>query len=486
MNRESIVDESHRWLERPFTVHCLTLCLLLVAAAAFGQTRPPNIVLVLIDDYGWMDTGSYGSTYHHTPNIDALARRGMRFTSAYAAAPVCSPTRAALLTGKHPARLHLTDWLPGRRDSPAQKLARPTIRQELSLEETTLAEALRPAGYTSAHIGKWHLGGAGFEPERQGFDRNIGGDETGTPLSYFAPFQRDGRFMPKLETAPPGEYLTDRLTAEAERFIEQHKEKPFFLYLAHYAVHIPMKAKADLIAKYRALPRPERGQNNPVYAAMVESMDESIGRLARKLERLGLAENTVFIFTADNGGLSAPEGPDTPATDNAPLRAGKGYLYEGGLRVPLIVAWPRHVRAGSVNHTPVYSADLFATALAVAGVDNTTGVDGLSLLPLLTGRGQFKRDALYWHYPHYSNQSMNAGDLDQPGAAIRQGDYKLIEFYQDSHVELYDLKNDLREQHDLARQRPRQAAELRQKLASWRQTVGAQMMTANPEYGKTK
>ena len=462
------------------------MCLLLAVASAFGQTRPPNIVLVLIDDYGWMDTGSYGSTYHRTPNIDALARGGMRFTSAYAAAPVCSPTRAALLTGKHPARLHLTDWLPGRRDSPAQKLARPTIRQELSLEETTLAEALRPAGYTSAHIGKWHLGGTGFEPERQGFDLNIGGDETGTPLSYFAPFQRDGRFMPKLETAPPGEYLTDRLTTEAERFIEQHKEKPFFLYLAHYAVHIPMRAKADLIAKYRALPRPERGQNNPVYAAMVESMDESVGRLTRKLEQLGLAENTVFIFTADNGGLSAPEGPDTPATDNAPLRAGKGYLYEGGLRVPLIVRWPRHVRAGSVNHTPVYSADLFATALAAAGMNNRTGVDGMSLLPLLTGRGQFKRDALYWHYPHYSNQSMNAGDLDQPGAAIRQGDYKLIEFYQDSHVELYDLKSDLREQHDLARERPRQAAELRQKLASWRQAVGAQMMTANPQYDKAK
>lgn len=467
---------------RGMTKGISVLCLLLAVPTAFGQTRPPNIVLVLIDDYGWMDTGSYGSTYHRTPNIDALAGRGMRFTDAYAAAPVCSPTRAALLTGKHPARLHLTDWLPGRGDSPAQMLARPTIRQELPLEETTLAEALRPAGYTSAHIGKWHLGGAGFEPERQGFDLNIAGNETGSPLSYFAPFQRAGRFMPKLETAPPGEYLTDRLTTEAERFIEQHREKPFFLYLAHYAVHIPMKAKSDLIAKYRALPRPERGQNNPVYAAMIESIDESIGRLVRKLEQLGLAENTVFIFTADNGGLSTPEGPDTPATDNAPLRAGKGYLYEGGLRVPLIVAWPRHVQAGSVNHTAVYSADLFATALAVAGVNNTTGVDGMSLLPLLTGNGQFTRDALYWHYPHYSNQSVNAGDLDQPGAAIRQGDYKLIEFFQDHRVELYDLKNDLRERHDLAQQHPQRAAELRQKLAAWRQAVGAQMMTDNPQY----
>ena len=410
----------------------------------------------------------------------------MRFTDAYAAAPVCSPTRAALLTGKHPARLHLTDWLPGRADAPAQRLARPTIRQQLPLEETTLAEALKPAGYSTAHIGKWHLGGAGFEPERQGFDVNIAGDETGTPLSYFAPFQRNGRFMPKLDTAPPGEYLTDRLTTEAERFIEQNKDKPFLLYLAHYAVHIPMRAKAELIAQHRARPRPARGQNNPVYAAMVESMDDSIGRLMRTLEQAGLADDTVFIFTADNGGLSAPEGPDTPATDNAPLRAGKGYLYEGGLRVPLIVAWPGRIKAGSVNHTPVYSADLFATALAIADLNNSTGVDGMSLLPLLTGRGQFKRDALYWHYPHYSNQSMNAGDLDQPGAAIRQGDYKLIEFYQDNRIELYDLKNDLSERHDLARSHPRQAAALRQRLAAWRDAVGAQMMTANPLYNTGK
>jgi arylsulfatase A len=463
----------------------LALCLVLVATGASGQTRPPNIVLVLVDDYGWADTASYGSTYHRTPNIDALAARGMRFTDAYAAAPVCSPTRAALLTGKHPARLHLTDWLPGREDGPAQRMARPTIRQQLPLEETTLAEALKPVGYTTAHIGKWHLGGAGFEPERQGFDLNVAGDDTGTPLSYFAPFQRNGRFMPRLETAPGGEYLTDRLTTEAEHFIEQHKNQPFFLYLAHYAVHIPMKAKVELIAKYRALPQPERGQHNPVYAAMVESVDDSVGRLARKLDQSGLGDNTVFMFTSDNGGLSAPEGPDTPATDNTPLRAGKGYLYEGGLRVPLIVTWPRHVQA-SVNHTPVYSADLFATALAIAGVKNTTGVDGVSLLPLLTGRGPFTRDALYWHYPHYSNQSVNEGHVDQPGAAIRQGVYKLIEFYQDQHVELYDLKSDLSEQHDLARSRPRQAEQLRQKLAAWRQAVGAQMMTRNSNYSAGK
>jgi len=456
------------------------LLLFLFASPAFAQSRPPNIVLVLIDDYGWADTGSYGSTYHRTPNLDALAARGMRFTDAYAAAPVCSPTRAALMTGKHPARLHLTDWLPGRRDLPAQKLARPNIRQELPLDEMTLAEVLKSAGYVTAHIGKWHLGGAGFGPEKQGFDLNIAGDHTGTPLSYFAPYQSNERVMPGLETAPQGEYLPDRLTAEAERFIERNREKPFFLYFPHYSVHIPMRAKADLIAKHRSRPRPERGQNNPVYAAMIESVDESVGRLTRKLEELGIADNTMFIFTSDNGGLATPEGPNTPATDNEPLRAGKGYLYEGGIRVPLIVAWPRRIKAGTVNRTPVCSMDLFVTAVESAGSRNTTGTDGTSLLPLLTGRGGLRREAIYWHYPHYSNQSINGGHPDQPGAAIRQGDYKLIEFYQDNRVELYDLKHDIGERNDLARGRPQLADRMRRKLAAWRKAVGAQMMTPNP------
>lgn len=455
-------------------------CLLLLGTIATAQSRParlPNIVLVLIDDYGWADTGCYGSTYHRTPNIDGLARRGMRFTDAYAAAPVCSPTRAALMTGQHPARLHLTDWLPGRPDRPEQKLMRPMIRQELPLEETTLAEALKTVGYVTGHIGKWHLGGKGFEPERQGFDVNIAGDHTGTPRSYFAPYENRDEKMPGLEAAPPGEYLPDRLTTEAERFIEQNQSKPFFLYLPHYTVHIPMKAKAELIAKYRGLPAPMQGQKNPVYAAMVESMDESIGRLVRKLEETGVFENTVFIFTSDNGGLATPEGPDTPATTNAPLRAGKGYLYEGGIRVPLIISWPGRIRAGSMNATPVYSADLFATALDFAGLKNTTGVDGASLAPLLLGKGAIKREALYWHYPHYSNQSINGGHLDQPGSAIRQGDLKLIEFFHDQHVELYDLKRDPGEKTNLAASRPKDAARLRGLLASWRSRVDAQMMS---------
>lgn len=453
-----------------------------LTGVVIAQNRPPNVVLVLIDDYGWADTGCYGSTYHRTPNIDALAARGMRFTDAYAAAPVCSPTRAAIMTGRHPARLHLTDWLPGRQDLPAQKLARPPIRQELPLAEVTLAEVLKEAGYATGHIGKWHLGGAGFEPERQGFDLNIAGDHTGTPLSYFAPFQRDGRFMRGLEEAPAGEYLTDRLTTEAERFIARHRNRPFFLYLPHYAVHIPLRARAGLIDKYRALPRPARGQNNPVYAAMVESMDESIGRLTRQLDQLGLSDDTIFIFTSDNGGLSVKEGPETPATDNAPLRAGKGYLYEGGIRVPLIIAWPKRIRGGSLNRTPVTSMDLFATVVEAAGRQNRTGIDGVSLLPVLTGRGRLGRQELFWHYPHYSNQSVNAGDVDQPGAAVRQGRYKLIEFYQDDHVELYDLGRDPGERQNLARTRPALAARLRRQLADWRRAVGAQPMSLNPGY----
>ncbi|MFM8393047.1 MAG: sulfatase [Acidobacteriota bacterium] len=455
---------------------------LLLSDVALAQTQPPNIILVLIDDYGWADSGCYGSTYHRTPNIDALAARGMRFTDAYAAAPVCSPTRAALMTGKHPARLHLTDWLPGRPDQPTQKLSRPPIRQELPLAEVTVAEALKEAGYATGHIGKWHLGGAGFEPEKQGFDLNIAGDHTGTPLSYFAPFQRDGRTMPGLENAAAGEYLPDRLTTEAERFIERHREKPFFLYFPHYSVHIPMKARAELVAKYRALPQPAHGQRNPVYAAMIESMDESLGRLTRKLDQLGLSEKTVIIFTSDNGGLSVREGPDTPPTDNAPLRAGKGYLYEGGIRVPLIITWPGMIKAGRVDRTPVTSMDLFATLVELGGLRNRTGLDGVSLRPLLTGQRRRRTPDLFWHYPHYSNQSVNAGDVNQPGAAIREGDYKLIEFYQDGRVELYDLRRDPGERHDLARKRPALAARMRRQLAAWRRSVGAQMMNPNPDY----
>ncbi|HVF87819.1 MAG TPA: sulfatase [Pyrinomonadaceae bacterium] len=442
-----------------------------------AKRRRPNFVLIVTDDMGWADLGVYGSAFHQTPNINALAARGVRFTDAYAAAPVCSPSRASLLTGKYPARLQLTDWLPGRTDRPSQKLLRPPIRQALPLAETTIAEALKPAGYVSAHIGKWHLGGSNYGPESQGFDLNIAGDHTGTPASYFYPFRNGDETMPGLAEGRDGEYLTDRLTDEAEKFIEQNHEKPFFLYLAHYAVHIPLKAKPEVIARYRNRTRTRGRQANAIYAAMVESVDESVGRIVRKLAQLKIADDTIIVFTSDNGGLSVEEGPNTPATSNAPLRDGKGYLYEGGIRVPLIVRWPSVTRPGVVCPAPVSGVDIFPTILAMAGVTPSAieGVDGASLIPLLSQpRSARRRPPIYWHYPHYSNQG------GRPGGAVRDGDYKLIEFYEDDRVELYDLRRDAGETMDLSGKLTAKARGMRRMLADWRRRVGAQLMKPNP------
>jgi arylsulfatase A-like enzyme len=450
----------------------LTVPFLFTATARAADN--PNVVIILIDDLGQRDLGCYGSRYYHTPNIDRLASEGLRFTDAYAACPVCSPTRAALLTGCYPQRFNLTDWLPGRGDRPDQKLLRPKINQQLPLEAVTLAEALKPAGYATGHIGKWHLGGKGFGPQQQGFDSNIAGDETGTALSYFAPFRnKAGRYMPGLEKAPDGEYLTDRLTAEAEKFLEQNKEKPFFLYLAHYAVHTPLRAKPEVVAKYKA-GKPGT-QGNPVYAAMVESMDDSVGRIMKKLDELKLTDRTLVIFTSDNGGLATLEGMPAAPTNNAPLREGKGYLYEGGIRVPLIVRGPGLRKPGTASEVPACSIDLFPTALEVCGVKSEAKVDGVSLLPVLKG-GDVKREALYWHYPHYANQG------SRPGGAVRSGNYKLIEFYENGRRELYDVKRDLSENRNLAEDKPEVVKELAAKLAAWRKEVGAKMMTPNPDY----
>lgn len=437
----------------------------------------PNVILIVIDDFGWADLGCYGSTFHRTPHVDRLAAAGMRFTDAYSACPVCSPTRAALITGKYPARLHITDWLPGRADMPSQKLLRPKIRQELPLEEITLAEAMRSAGYVTGHIGKWHLGGEGFEPQKQGFDVNIAGDHTGTPLSYFAPFQRNGRFMPGLEQAPEGEYLTDRLAAEAEKFIEANKSKPFFLYLPHYTVHIPLRAKQELIDKYAALPKPPPGrQNNAIYAAMMESMDDAVGRVVRKLEEAGVADRTAILFTSDNGGLATNEGQGTPSTSNAPLREGKGYLYEGGIRVPLIVKWPGVVQPGSTSAFPTSSIDLLPTILDLCGIKTDAKPDGVSIAAVLKQTGEPKRDALFWHYPHYANQG------SRPGGVIRSGDLKLIEFYENGRRELFNVKADISESQNLSEKLPDKVAELAARLDAWRKEVGAQGMTPNPDF----
>lgn len=455
---------------------CLTSLLLVFLPLVAAAAERPNVVLIVIDDLGRNDLGCYGSTFYRTPHLDRLAAEGLQCMDAYAACPVCSPTRAALLTGKYPARLNLTDWLPGRGDRPDQRLLRPTIRQELPLEETTLAEALKGAGYATGHVGKWHLGGEGFEPQRQGFDVNVAGDHTGTPLSYFAPFRnKQGRFMPGLEQAPEGEYLTDRLTTEAEKFLEQNRARPFFLYLAHYAVHTPLRARPELVAKYAGKGGKPGTQHNPVYAAMVESMDESVGRTLRKLDELQVADRTLVLFTSDNGGLSVVEGPNTPATINAPLREGKGYLYEGGTRVALLLRWPGVIKPGSVSTVPVSSIDVFPTVLEACGVALPGTIDGVSLLPVLQG-GSLQREALYWHYPHYSNQG------GKPGGAIRAGNRKLIEFYENGRRELYDLARDPGETRNLAAEQPAVVPELAAKLDAWRQAVGARGMKPNPAY----
>jgi arylsulfatase A-like enzyme len=415
--------------------------------------------------------GCFGSRYYETPNIDRLAGEGMRFTDAYAACSVCSPTRASILTGKYPARLHLTDWIPGEGNSPSHLLRVPDWRQYLPLEEVTIAEALKSAGYVSASIGKWHLGGPAYYPEHHGFDLNVAGTHFGHPAAYFWPYEGKSHTVAGLKAGgQPGEYLTDRLTDEAEHFIERHKDRPFFLYFAHYAVHMPLQAKPAVLKKYQAK-TPCGGQKNPVYAAMIESVDESVGRIERKLQSLGIAKKTVVIFMSDNGGLWPM------ATSNAPLRAGKGYPYEGGIREPLIVKWPANVSPGTVCHVPVGSIDFFPTLLEIAGVKAPGPVDGRSLVALLKQTGSLDRDALYWHYPHYWS-----GNRVRPFGAVRCGDWKLIEFYEDMQAELYNLHDDIGETRDLVREKPEQAAQLRRMLHAWRTSVDAQMPPPNPDY----
>lgn len=418
------------------------------------KTRPPdpkkpNVVFILADDLGVNDLACYGRGEHHTPNLDRLAKDGARFTAAYAACPVCSPTRAALLTGRHPARLHLTTFLPGRGDAPAQKLLHPTIRQHLPLEEVTLAESLKAAGYATACIGKWHLGGAGFGPEKQGFDTVYAGRANTPP------------------TADEGGKGENDLTRQAEAFITANRDRPFFLYLAHNTPHIPLGANRDLVEKYKAT-------FNPTYAAMIDAMDASVGRVMKALEDLKLADRTIVVFTSDNGGLHVPELAADPPTHNTPYRAGKGFLYEGGIRVPLIVRWPGVVSPAQEIATPVISTEWTPTLLAAASVE-VKGLDGVSLVPLLRGR-ELEARPLYWHVPHYTNQG------SRPAGAIRNGIWKLIEHYENGRLELFDLAKDPGERADLAATMPKKAAELRAELAAWRTTVGAQENTPNPTF----
>ncbi|MEI8381582.1 MAG: sulfatase-like hydrolase/transferase [Planctomycetota bacterium] len=442
------------------------------------ETRP-NVVLIVIDDLGWADLGCYGSKFHKTPHLDRMAGDGMRFTQAYAACPVCSPTRAAIMTGRYPQRMGITTWLPGHPDRNEHRLLQPKVNQQLPAEETTIAEVLKKAGYASASIGKWHLGGAGSAPTDHGFDVNVAGDQAGSPYSYFSPYtNKGGKSIPGLDQAPAAEYLTDRLSAEAEKFIEAHQQTPFFLYLPHYAVHTPLTAKPELQKKYGAMPTQANGsQINPIYAAMMESMDEAVGRVLKKLDELKLSEKTLVIFTSDNGGLCNGNGQIIPPTSNSPLRDGKSHLYEGGVRVPLIVKWPGVIKPGTTSDAVVSSIDFFPTIVSACKTASMASIDGVNLRPVLDGTGRLERDAIYWHFPHY-----NGNAAAKPGAAIRAGDWKLVEFYETGRRELFNLAKDMRESSNLIEQNADIAKDLHAKLSTWRESVGAKMPVPNPNY----
>jgi arylsulfatase A len=450
-------------------------------AASRAARRPPNFVFILMDDMGWRDLGCFGSEFLETPNIDRLAREGVRFTNAYAASPLCSPTRASIMTGKYPARCGITYALGALdRSTPSKRLRAPAEPPGLPLEETTLAEALKPGGYTSALVGKWHLGGQGMHPEDQGFDLNVGGSHVGMLTSYFYPAWTVTK-QPNIVVGgvpldgKPGEYITDRLADAGIKFIEEHQDRPFLLFLSNYAVHTPIQAREELIARYRAKPGAGAPPNNPVYAAMIQSVDEGVGRVLAKLDQLKLAGNTVVFFMSDNGGLSNDEGPGTPATSNAPLREGKHFLYEGGIREPMIVKWPGKTHPGSVCDVPVISTDFLPTMVEMAGLQPRE-TDGVSLVPLLAGKGKPEREALYWHFPHYGKHE------SKPGTAVRKGNYKLIEFFDPAGVELYGLSQDIGEKHNLAGKMPGKVHELRSMIQAWRRQVNARMMDPNPQY----
>ncbi|MEA1950886.1 MAG: sulfatase [Planctomycetota bacterium] len=450
----------------------------------------PNIVFILVDDLGFMDIGANSpACFYDTPNIDRLASSGMRFTNGYAACPVCSPTRLSIMTGKYASRCDATNYFSGKR---AERFAPAPLHDRMDLQEVTLAEALKEHGYATFFAGKWHLGSSeDLWPEHQGFDVNKGGWKRGGPYGpgkYFVPYGN-----PRLKDGPPGEHLPNRLANETCRFIEQHKEGPFLAYLSFYSVHTPLIARPDLKQKYKAkaeklglgekqkfadeeqvflTKRPRKVrivQDHAVYGGMVEAMDEAVGKVLDKLDELGLSRNTVVFFTADNGGLSTSEGSPT---SNLPLRGGKGWLYEGGIREPFLARWPGVTSPGSTCDVPVISTDFYPTILAMAGLPAKPRQhkDGCSLVPLLKGNGALDREALYWHYPHYGNQG------GFPGGAIRMGDWKLLERYEDGRVHLYNLAEDVGEKNDLARKHPRRVATMREKLHAWYEEVDAKFL----------
>ena len=446
--------------------------LLLAQSLVFATGEKPNIVVIMADDLGWQDTHCYGNAKLETPSLDQLAAEGMRFTNGYAASPVCTPTRAAMMTGQSPARLRITNHAPGhpnRFSLPGSTLREADNFRHLPLAAVTIAERLSEAGYATAHIGKWHLSYTSpdeqqgisekeLRPDKQGFGLNVGGYSGGGPPSYFSPYR-----IPTLADGKTGEYLPDRLADEAIAFIRQPRNEPFYLNWWPYSVHYPMQAREEVIAKYR-----QRGDlKDPVYAAMIEDLDTAIGRFLKALDDAGLRENTLVIFKSDNGGYNG---------DNSPLRGLKGMLYEGGIRVPWIVRWPGKVQPGTINDTPVISMDCYPTLLEVAGLPPTPNQpqDGKNLLPLLTQTPGFDREAIYFHYPNYAFHKQN-----HLGSAIREGKYKLIRNYDDNSLELYDLQSDIGEQDNLAEQSPELAQCLVNKLDIWLEETGAQKPTTD-------
>jgi uncharacterized sulfatase len=441
------------------TLTAMHLAMLPLAAA----DRTPNIVFILADDLGWADLGCYGNRFNETPNIDRLATQGVRFTDYYAAAPVCSPTRASIISGQYPARFGLTAHIPGHW-KPFEKLAEPPCALSLPRRLATIPGRLREAGYTTAHFGKWHLGGKDSSPKDHGFD---------------IAFEYVGHTVPGPRQDPPGrtpKRLAEYITDKGIEFMEANRDRPFFLELNHFAVHIPLSTTPELLKKYEAKPKVAGYSCLPLYAGLVEELDRSVGRVVAALDRLGLANHTLLVFTSDNGGLEREVG-GWPGTSNRPLRSEKGSLHEGGIRVPLIVRWPGVTQGGAVHRGPAISVDFFPTFLEAAGLKPAKGqiLDGVSLAPLLRdSSARLNREALYWHYPHYHHS--------RPSGALRAADWKLIEFFDTRAVELYDLANDPGEAKDLAGQMPDKALALQTLLKRWRHEVSAQMPQANPAY----
>ncbi|MDA8775188.1 sulfatase [Opitutales bacterium] len=463
-----------------------TLSFLLFALSSFAEKKT-NFVFFLVDDMGMMDLGTYGSTFHVTPNIDKLAKTGMKFNYGYAACPVCSPTRASIMTGRHPVRVDITDWIPGSSNNKKNKLLHPQDRDNLALKEVTIAEELKSHGYQTFFAGKWHLGNEGHWPTDQGFDFNIGGHHRGAPPGgYYSPWAN-----PVLKSKKKDEYLTERLTEESTRFLEKRdSDKPFLLYLSYYNIHTPIQAYKKHIGHYQKKAENFSGttpteqehagqtrmrQDNPALASMVSAVDDSVGTLLAELDELGLSDDTVVIFFSDNGGLSTK--PKMGPGSNSPLRAGKGWLYEGGVREPTIIRAPGITKAGSVSNQPIVSMDFFPTMLELAGLPLRPKLhaDGRSLLTELKGN-KGKPRTLYWHYPHYH------GSTWKPGASIRDGDWKLIKFYDQEKVELYNLKKDPSEKKDLAKKNSVKSKDLENKLIAWQKNIKAKLPKPNPDY----